>query len=47
MIDEIVRLSREYGIITEYTSFLVDDREQRVLGLNHLERGLPAERCSQ
>jgi uncharacterized protein YegL len=35
VIDEIVRLSREYGIITEYTSFLVDDREQRVLGLNN------------
>lgn len=33
VIDEIVRLSREYGIITEYTSFLVDDREQRTLGL--------------
>ncbi len=33
LIDEIVRLSREYGIITEYTSFLVDDREQRALSL--------------
>jgi Ca-activated chloride channel family protein len=33
VIDEIVRLSREYGIITEYTSFLVDDREQQQLGL--------------
>ncbi len=33
VVDEIVRLSREYGIITEYTSFLVDDREQRTLGL--------------
>ena len=32
--DEIVRLSQEYGIITEYTSFLVDDREQMRLGLN-------------
>ena len=36
VIDEIVRLSREYGIITEYTSFLVDDREQRSLGLSFL-----------
>ena len=26
-----MRLSQEYGIITEYTSFLVDDREQRAL----------------
>ena len=34
LVDEIVRLSREYGIITEYTSFLVDDREQRHLGLS-------------
>ena len=34
LIDEIVRLSREYGIITEYTSFLVDEREQRALSLN-------------
>lgn len=33
VIDEIVRLSREYGIITEYTSFLVNENEQRVLGL--------------
>ena len=31
VIDEIVRLSREFGVITEYTSFLVDDREQRAL----------------
>src|SRR5262249_52353938 len=31
--DEIVRLSQEYGIITEYTSFLVDEREQTALGL--------------
>ncbi|HZO89126.1 MAG TPA: VIT domain-containing protein [Chthonomonadaceae bacterium] len=33
VIDEIIRLSREYGIITEYTSFLVDEREQYALGL--------------
>lgn len=33
VIDEIVRLSQEYGIITEYTSFLVDEREQLALGL--------------
>jgi Ca-activated chloride channel family protein len=33
VIDEIVRLSREYGIITEYTSFLVDEREQIALGV--------------
>lgn len=33
IIDEIVRLSREYGIITEYTSFLVDEQEIRRLGL--------------
>lgn len=33
ILDEIVRLSREYGIITEYTSFLVDEREQEELGL--------------
>lgn len=34
VIDEIIRLSREYGIITEYTSFLVDDREQARLGVD-------------
>ena len=42
VIDEIIRLSREYGIITEYTSFLVNDREQVRLGLdnrNFFERG--------
>ncbi|MBC7527338.1 MAG: VWA domain-containing protein [Chthonomonadaceae bacterium] len=33
VVDEIVRLSREFGIITEYTSFLVDEREQTALGL--------------
>jgi len=33
IIDEIVRLSREYGIITEYTSFLVDEQEVQRLGL--------------
>ena len=33
IIDEIVRLSREYGIITEYTSFLVDEQEVHRLGL--------------
>lgn len=33
IIDEIVRLSREYGIITEYTSFLVDEQEIQRLGL--------------
>ncbi len=33
IIDEIVRLSREYGIITEYTSFLVDEQEIRRLSL--------------
>jgi Ca-activated chloride channel family protein len=33
VIDAIVRLSREYGIITEYTSFLVDEREQIALGM--------------
>ena len=32
--DEIVRMSKEYGIITEYTSFLVDEREQALLGLS-------------
>lgn len=32
--DEIIRLSREFGIITEYTSFLVDDRELTRLGMN-------------
>ncbi len=31
VIDEIVRLSREFGIVTEYTSFLVDENEQRAL----------------
>ena len=35
--DEIVRLSQEYGIITEYTSFLVDDRERGRLGLNAMD----------
>jgi Ca-activated chloride channel homolog len=34
VVDEIIRLSREYGIITEYTSFLVDDREQARLGVS-------------
>ena len=34
VIDEIVRLSKEYGIITEYTSFLVNENEQAALGLN-------------
>ena len=34
VLDEIVRLSRQYGIITEYTSFLVDEGEQRRLGLS-------------
>ncbi len=33
IIDEIVRLSRDYGVITEYTSFLVDEREQTALNL--------------
>lgn len=33
VIDEIVRLSKDYGIITEYTSFLVDDNEQAALNL--------------
>lgn len=33
VIDEIVRLSKDYGIITEYTSFLVDDREQMALNV--------------
>jgi Ca-activated chloride channel family protein len=32
IIDEIVRLSHDYGIITEYTSFLVDEQEQTALG---------------
>ena len=39
VIDEIVRLSKEYGIITEYTSFLVDDNQQIALGMNR-ERGV-------
>ena len=33
VIDEIVRLSKDYGIITEYTSFLVDENEQIALNL--------------
>lgn len=33
VINEIVRLSRDYGIITEYTSFLVDEREMTALGI--------------
>ncbi len=33
LLDEIVRLSKEYGVITEYTSFLVDEPEQRRLGI--------------
>jgi Ca-activated chloride channel family protein len=33
LLDEIIRLSKEYGIITEYTSFLVDEQEQRRLGI--------------
>ncbi len=39
VVDEIVRLSREYGVITEYTSFLVDEREQTALGLHGLSEG--------
>jgi Ca-activated chloride channel family protein len=30
LIGEIVRLSKRYGIITEYTSFLVEEREARI-----------------
>lgn len=37
VVEEIVRLSREYGIITEYTSFLVDEREQTALGIRRLD----------
>jgi hypothetical protein len=33
VIDEIVRISKDYGIITEYTSFLVDENEQAALNL--------------
>jgi Ca-activated chloride channel family protein len=33
VLEEIARLSREYGIITEYTSFLVDEREAERLTL--------------
>ena len=32
LLDEIIRLSQTYGIITEYTSFLVDEREGIRLG---------------
>ncbi|MCX6379788.1 MAG: VIT domain-containing protein [Armatimonadetes bacterium] len=32
VLDEIIRLSQTYGIITEYTSFLVDEREGIRLG---------------
>ncbi len=39
VLDEIVRLSRQYGIITEYTSFLVDEGEQRRLGLSRVNLG--------
>lgn len=31
VIDEIVRLSREYGIVTEYTSYLADERQMTQL----------------
>ena len=31
VIQEIVRLAREYGIITEYTSFMIDDRQIEAL----------------
>lgn len=37
IIDEIVRLSQEYGIITEYTSFLVDEQEIHRLGLRDMQ----------
>jgi Ca-activated chloride channel family protein len=37
LIDEVIRLSRDYGIITPYTSFLADERhatsDTRVLGM--------------
>ena len=41
VIDEIVRLSKEYGVITEYTSFLVDENEQVALGLNRGSKNEP------
>src|SRR5262249_13681023 len=31
VIDEIVRLSKEYGIITPYTSYLADERQDNVV----------------
>ncbi len=36
ILDEIIRLSREYGIITEYTSFLIDEDQIRQLGLRDM-----------
>lgn len=42
VIDEIIRLSKEYGVITPYTSYLADERQDAVnrpvtLGLNVLQ----------
>jgi Ca-activated chloride channel family protein len=33
LVKEVIRLSNRYGIITEYTSFLVDENEQRRMGV--------------
>ncbi|MEP6757163.1 MAG: VWA domain-containing protein, partial [Chthonomonadales bacterium] len=38
VIDEIVRLSKEYGIVTPYTSYLADERQDR--GVVFEQRGL-------
>lgn len=35
VIDEIVRLSKEYGIITPYTSYLADDRQDGIVRANN------------
>ena len=47
ILDEIVRLSREYGIITEYTSFLVDEPEQIRLGLRDSHGRFDANKLSE
>ncbi|MFA6451568.1 MAG: VIT domain-containing protein [bacterium] len=42
LVDEVVRLSKRYGIITEYTSFLVEEPETRVLSAPAAEAALSA-----
>jgi Ca-activated chloride channel family protein len=42
LIDEVVRLSREFGIPTEFTSFIADEREQSVSSAEDRRRATDA-----